>query len=129
VTCESFVPPGQRIPEALSKSVRRTLAHERCDAYLALVDGRPADGGTVETAGEIACLFGTGVTPEFRRRGVQQALIAERLERVRERRGRLACIQSRPGIATERNAARLGFFTAYHKIVMAMPRDDLERSP
>jgi len=54
-------------------------------------------------------------------------LIARRIERVRELGTLFACIVSKPGIATERNAQRLGFQLAYTKIVAVMPGPGLER--
>ena len=69
------------------------------------------------------------VRPAFRGRGIQQALIAVRLGRARERGCTIACIHSRPGIPTERNAARLGFALAYHKVVLVRPGPGLAPSP
>ena len=83
----------------------------------------------METTPEVACLFGTSVLPRFRRRGVQQALMLRRLERARERGCLLCVIHSRPGISTERNAARLGFFMAYSKAALALAGPGLEASP
>ena len=40
----------------------------------------------------------------------------------------LAVIHTSPGIATERNARRLGFVMAYTKVVMTMPREGLASS-
>ena len=60
---------------------------------------------------------------------VQAALIARRLEHARDQGCELVTIGSRPGIATERNAARLGFYVAYTKVIMAMPGEGLTSSP
>ena len=65
--------------------------------------------------------FGLRVLPEFRRRGIQQALIAARLNYAAARGARLATIGSRPGAGTERNVRRMGFATAYTKPVMVRP--------
>ncbi len=124
-----FRPTDQPITNVLARSVRRTVAHARCDCFLALVDGAPVGGGAVETAGEAASLFGTSVHPDHRRRGIQAALITRRLETARDRGARVVCIHSQPGIPTERNAARLGFALAYAKAKLAMPGEDLEASP
>jgi GNAT superfamily N-acetyltransferase len=61
------------------------------------------------------------VLPEFRRRGIQQALIAARLNYAAARGARLATIGSKPGAGTERNVRRMGFATAYTKPVMVRP--------
>lgn len=39
---------------------------------------------------------------------------------------RMVC---KPGIATERNAVRLGFFLAYCKAIMFLPGEGLEPAP
>jgi GNAT superfamily N-acetyltransferase len=126
LSSSGFRPPGEPVSAGLFETMSRGVGHPRCDSYLALVDGRPAGGSGMETGDSVACLFGTSVLPEFRRRGLQAALIVRRLERARERGGTLAAIHSRPGIATESNALRLGFFLAYTKILMVMPGEGLE---
>jgi GNAT superfamily N-acetyltransferase len=77
--------------------------------------------GSVEFAGELCALFGLSVLPEFRRRGIQQALIAARLNEARRRGAHLATISGRPGAATERNVMRMGFALAYTKVILVKP--------
>src|SRR6202012_2813749 len=48
--------------------------------YLVWIDGKPIAGGTLGIRKGIAGLFGMSTLPEFRRRGVQPALILSRLE-------------------------------------------------
>jgi GNAT superfamily N-acetyltransferase len=74
-------------------------------------------------------LFGTSVLPAFRRRGIQQALIAARLGRALSLRADLASITSHPGIPTERNAARLGFQLAFVRSVLVKRGPGLVPSP
>lgn len=75
----------------------------------------PGAGGRPATVG---CFFGVSELPEFRRRGIQQALIAARLQACVDAGCELACIHSSPGIGTERNAARMGFALAYTKVTL-----------
>ncbi len=100
---------------------RRTLEHPLVTAYFATADGIAAGGGAMEARGEASALFGTSVLEEFRRRGIQQIWIARRLEMAREAGCKIAVIQSLPGMSTERNARRMGFFLAYTKAVLAQP--------
>lgn len=79
-----------------------------------------ASGG-LEWLGDLATLYGLVVDPRYRRRGIQQHLIAARLRLAAERGLRLATIGCSPGIPTERNAARLGFHVAYTRAVMVKP--------
>ena len=128
-----FFPDLEELPKVMDETARRVVCHPRSDSYLARVDvgGEllAAGGGGMECAGEVACLFGASVIETYRRRGIQQALIVQRLERAREKGCEIACIHSKPGIPTERNAMRLGFSLAYTKVVMAMAREGLDVSP
>ncbi len=113
VSTSGFRLPGAPISATDDEGARAMLAHPRCLGLLALLDGVPVGGSAIEIAGEIAALMATSVLPEGRRRGVQQALMIERLRRARSAGAIVATVQSRPGIPTERNAARLGFHVAY----------------
>lgn len=55
------------------------------------------------------------------RHGIQQTLIAVRLNLAVERGIRVATIGSRPGTGTERNGRRMGFQTACTKCILARP--------
>ena len=55
---------------------------------------------------------------EFRRRGIQQALMAARLQACADAGCRIACIHSDPAVATARNARRLGFALAYTTVTV-----------
>jgi GNAT superfamily N-acetyltransferase len=117
------------VPETFIEICRRLISRPGISSFLALVNGEPAGGGQLGVSDDAGSLFGTSVVPEFRRRGVQAALIARRLEHARDQGCKLATIGSRPGIATERNAARLGFYVAYTKVIMVMPGEGLSSSP
>ncbi len=129
VASSGFGKNGGPAPETLIEISRRLTTRPGIHSFLALVDGEPAGGGQLGVSDEAASLFGTSVVPAFRRRGVQAALIARRLEQARDQGCELATIGSRPGIATERNSARLGFYVAYTKVIMAMPGEGLSASP
>lgn len=128
VATSGFRAPGEPVADSLARTVRRVIEHPRNDCYLALLEGEAVGGTGMETAGEIACLFGTSVLEPARRRGIQQAMIVRRLERARERGARVVTIHSKPGIPTERNAARLGFAMAYTRAVMVMKGEGLVAS-
>lgn len=69
----------------------------------------------------MAILFGLSVLPEYRKRGIQQAMIGERLRIARQEGAHFATISARPGVATERNARRMGFEVAYTKAIVVRP--------
>ncbi len=120
LSTSGFRSPDEPMSEAALEHARSIVKHPRCIAYLALVNGTPAAGATVECEPPVATLFATSVLPRFRRRGIQTALIAHRLEEARRLDCDLAVIQSIAGVSTERNAVRLGFSLAYSKIIMMM---------
>ncbi|HZW08411.1 MAG TPA: GNAT family N-acetyltransferase [Phycisphaerales bacterium] len=111
------------LSEAMIEMGVRAIRHPRSLAFMAFVQGEPAGACGMEIfeqEGARACaLWGTTVLAPFRRRGIQRALIGHRLAFAAERGCTLAIIESKPGIATERNAARLGFGLAYTRVCMA----------
>jgi GNAT superfamily N-acetyltransferase len=88
--------------------------------FLARVDGEPAAGatGAIMRKAGIAALFGTSTLPEFRRRGVQTALINRRLWEAARQGCEYAVVSTMPGSGSQRNMERRGFRVAYTKLVM-----------
>ena len=123
-----FFAPGDPIPEALREVSRRVIAMHRTRGFIAKLEGRAVGGGLLDLGEGAANLAGTSVLPETRRRGIQQALMVARLRAARDHGCRVATIDSKPGIPTERNAVRLGFAMAYTKFVVAKAGEGLEPS-
>ncbi|MBX3363778.1 MAG: GNAT family N-acetyltransferase [Phycisphaeraceae bacterium] len=125
IQAEGFLPVGHTPDESLLETIRRALRLPRARTFYATLD---APGGErliagcagMESAPPVAALYGAVVLPGFRRRGVQQALIAHRLNAGISMGCRVATIGSRPDIPTERNALRMGFTVAYSKTIAAM---------
>ncbi len=125
-----FLPPGvTEMPEEHVAVAMRVVRHPRTVAMMAMLDGRCVGAGGMGLHDRVCALFGLSVLPEFRRRGIQQALIAARLNHAAARGARLATIGSRPGAGTERNVRRMGFATAYTKPVVVRPGEGLARNP
>lgn len=120
-----FFPPNFVVPEPYLDAVVRTVRHPRTTAVVARLDGQIVGAGAMEVAGDIAALFGMSVAQAYRRRGIQQAVIAHRLNLAQQRGARLATIGARPAIATERNVRRMGFQVAYTKTVLVRPGEGL----
>ncbi|MGK0187637.1 MAG: GNAT superfamily N-acetyltransferase [Verrucomicrobiales bacterium] len=120
ITCGGFLPDGATLPEAMRKDSTRAVKHSRSKSFLAMLDGSAIGGGGMEVTPDVSCLFGASVLPPFRRRGIQSALILRRLQHAWSCGCNLVAIHSKPGIPTERNAARLGFHVAYTKAIMRM---------
>jgi GNAT superfamily N-acetyltransferase len=113
-----FLAEGELLPKEFLEIGIKAVRRPSQDAFLARLNGEAVGAGGCESSGGATALFGTSVKPAWRGKGIQQALIAARLERGRERGSQLAVIISGPGIPTERNAARLGFEMAYSRVTL-----------
>lgn len=107
---------------AMLETARRSAQDPYACAFNAVCDGKVVGGGAMQVGHGVAALAGTTVRPEYRRRGIQLALMWERMRVARnEHECELAVVHSAPGISTERNASRLGFWLAYTKVVLVKP--------
>jgi GNAT superfamily N-acetyltransferase len=86
------------------------------ECYLARIDGRVVGGATLAVRGRIAGLFGASTLPEFRKRGVQTALLEARMRRATEAGCELAMSVALPGSYSQRNITRQGFQTLYTRV-------------
>jgi len=86
------------------------------ECYFAYIDGQIAGGGTVAIRDQVAGLFGASTLPQFRRRGVQTALLHHRLRRAAESGCGVAVSLTRPASISERNILRDGFRVLYTRI-------------
>lgn len=94
---------------------------KNAECYLARIDGRVAGGATLAVRGRIAGLFGASTLLEFRKRGVQTALLKARLERAKETGCNLAVSLAQPGSASHRNMTREGFQNLYTRLKFERP--------
>ncbi len=121
-----FMPPGESPAAHFVELSMACVRHPRTICIIArLSDGRAAGAGSLEVHSEICALFGLSVLPEYRRRGLQQAMIAWRMNVAAECGAKVATIGSKPGIPTERNVRRMGFLVAYTQPLMVRPRAGL----
>ncbi len=116
-----FMPEGQAVPEDYIAVGMRVVRHPRTVCMVAYLKGERIAAGSFEVRGDLTALFGLSVLPPYRRMGVQQTMLAARLNHASARGATLATIGSRPGVATERNVMRLGFRVAYTKVVLCRP--------
>jgi ribosomal protein S18 acetylase RimI-like enzyme len=123
VVAASSHPDTQGVPwyeefprEILENAERDTVGLVR--RYLATLDGVPAGGGSMRVADGIAQLTGAGTAPEFRRRGVQSALLAARLADATAAGCEVAVMTVQPGSRSQQNAQRRGFDLLYTRAVL-----------
>jgi GNAT superfamily N-acetyltransferase len=96
--------------------MRLFASGKNAECYFASVDGKIAGGATLAFRGRIAGLFGASTMPQFRKRGVQTALLRARLQRAAGQGCELAMSIALPGSASQRNIARQGFRTLYTRV-------------
>ena len=114
----SFVAPGTTPSPGDIRANTEGLAHPEAYAFGAYVDGRCAGGGVLDVRADVACLWGAAVVPEFRRRGIQRAMIVHRMLIAAEAGARTIVIEATAGGPTHRNAERLGFRLAYTRAMV-----------
>ncbi|MCW5777181.1 MAG: hypothetical protein KIS87_12155 [Phycisphaeraceae bacterium] len=114
--------PADAVTDGMIASTVRTMTRECIAGFIGRIGGRVAAVGAVEwteiEGARLCALAGAVTVEEFRGRGVQLALISHRLNAARDLGCTIALIESFPGIATERNAARLGFTLSYARAVL-----------
>lgn len=107
---------GQAIAEAWTSLFGHPGEGSQVAYYLARLAGQPVGTGLTWSQGEIAGLYCGAVLPAFRRRGVERATLARRLNDAARKGSRLAMLQTEVGSPVEHLClARLGFRVAYHR--------------
>src|SRR5690606_28872126 len=125
VALTGFLPPGGTITDEDIDIFNRGILHPATVTFVARLEGRVVGVGACEIRDEVSAIFGMSTLDGYRRRGIQQALLAARLNLAAERGAKIATIGSRPGVATERNVMRMGFTVAYTKVVLVRPGEGL----
>jgi len=92
-------------------AVAAARKHSVC--FLAEVDGQPGAAGVLSIHEGVALFGGAATAPELRRRGLQAALMAERMHYASEHGCDLAMMVARAASNSQRNAERKGFRVAY----------------
>jgi ribosomal protein S18 acetylase RimI-like enzyme len=87
-------------------------------AYLARIDGIVVGGAGMRVADGIAQLCGAATLPDFRRRGVQNALLATRLALAAVEGCDVAVVTTEPASRSQQNAERQGFALAYARAIL-----------
>jgi GNAT superfamily N-acetyltransferase len=129
VTVTGFLAPDEQgVPssetfeaEVLRRVVRDFVQADGMTRFLAERAGAPAGGGSVRIADGIAQLCGAATLPAHRRRGVQTALLSERLGAACRAGCNLAVVTTLPGSKSQENVRRRGFALLYTRAVLVRP--------
>jgi GNAT superfamily N-acetyltransferase len=98
-------------------------AREDCPCFVAEIDGEPGAAGVLSIHEGVALFGGSATVPELRRRGLQSALLHERLRYASERGCDLAMMVAAAGSESQRNAERKGFRIAYTRTKWLLSRN------
>ncbi len=110
---------GSDLPTAADRRISAPNASSANGTrLLATIDGRPAGGGAMYLHDGVAEFGGASTLVEFRGRGVQTALLHERLRLASAAGCDYAIVITTPGSGSQRNVLRLGFTLAYTKAVL-----------
>ena len=106
-------------PELLSFFLQTTAissAREQSPCFLAELDGQSGAAGVLCMHDGVALFGGSATIPELRRRGLQAALLQERMRYAFDHGCDLAMMVAEAGSNSQHNAERKGFKIAYTRI-------------
>jgi ribosomal protein S18 acetylase RimI-like enzyme len=109
-------PPSRDTAAAIAEVMRQFL-HPEVVRYVAWVDGQPAAAGLSLVNDRVLGIFGTATLPQFRRRGLQGAIVARAMNDARER-ADLVMATTEPGSISQRTFERLGFQVIYTRAIL-----------
>jgi ribosomal protein S18 acetylase RimI-like enzyme len=104
--------------EALEKIMTEMTSAPGFRRYLASLDGRPVGSGSVRFDGKLAQMCGAGTLPQFRGRGVQKALLQQRLCDAQSAGCELAVVTTAPGSRSQENMMKRGFALLYARAIL-----------
>jgi hypothetical protein len=119
-------------PELLdffSQFGRLSSARKSSVYFLAEFDGEPGAAGLLSPHEGVALFGGAATIPELRHRGLQSALLRERLRYAFEHGCDLASMVAETGGESQRNAERNGFRIAYTRTKWQLAHNSSETKP
>ena len=113
-------PPTTDEARAAIRRAMKQFSRPSVWRYLARIDGEPAGGCGSYVHDGILGIFGTATIPRFRRRGVQQAVVA-RAVRDGLNLADMAVATTEPGSTSQRTFERAGFQVLYTRAILVKP--------
>jgi ribosomal protein S18 acetylase RimI-like enzyme len=110
-------PPSDALRDALA----RTMRVSGFEGFTARIGGEIAGAAVLRIDGDVAQFSGAGTLPQFRRRGVQTALLRTRLRRAREAGCAVAVVCTQPASKSQQNVQREGFALLYARQLLVKP--------
>jgi len=127
VSSAAFSAPQLPSAESVRMGVGMT-ASDDVTLLMGGVDGANAGTGALQMHGDgLGWLMSDATLPAFRGRGVQSALLAERLRLAAAAGCELAVAEARPGSISQRNMERLGLRVVYTRVELIAPQRTVRR--
>ena len=119
ISSRSFFPEGNP-PEEFHRWIGPMYQYPGVVTLLAWADEKPVASATglIIADHDVFAMFGDATSPEFRRRGIQSALVQARLRAAEEAGLDLAAVVTQGGSTSQRNYERMGFRVAYSKATL-----------
>lgn len=117
-TVDAGFSDGKPMTDSGRRMATMLFHYPRTVNYLAELNGKIAGAGALSVFDGYAAFTTASVLPDFRKRGVQAALIRTRLTKSRELGCDLAGIFALPGSISQRNAERHAFRLMYSKAIL-----------
>ena len=129
ILMRGFFPDGDAPPD-FGQLISPLYKFEKALSFVAEVDNLKVACGVGLLIPErgIAALFGAATLPDFRRRGLQTALLKVRMAAAAQAGCEFAVIVTNGGSGSQRNVERLGFRVAYSKLTLVKPFEALNQN-
>jgi GNAT superfamily N-acetyltransferase len=113
-------PPSHEAPtrDELERVLGETFAASSFERILARQRGSVAGGASLRLQDGVALLAGAATVPEYRRRGVQTAMLRYRLREAARRGCDVAAVTTQPGSKSTDNVQRFGFAVLYVRAIL-----------
>jgi len=116
VSARGWTHQNPELEEFMKQMGALCVAREHSPCFLAELDGVPGAAGGLVLHEGVALFAGAATVPELRRRGLQGALLAERMRYAAEAGCDLAMMVTEAGSESQRNAERKGFRVGYTRM-------------
>ena len=114
-------PPTESFPVGVLREIYQdVVGADGTRLYLARRNGAIAGGGSLRLVDGVAMLTGSATLPAHRRRGVQSALLNERLAAAAADGCDLAVVTTEPASKSQENVQRAGFELLYARAVLEL---------
>jgi GNAT superfamily N-acetyltransferase len=116
--CSESSSSGELAPDVVSslRDVMKQFVHPDIVRYLVRIDGEPAGAAASLLTQGVIGIFGTATRPQYRRRGVQSAIVAHAMAAAGD--ADLAIATTEPGSVSQRTFERLGFQVLYTRAIL-----------